>query len=418
MATNQSTIDKITDWADEKYGTTSTPTGIASPQGMLAAASSPTSQTSQAPTIGATATQSTNDYSSQINDLYKNMLRRDVDDASLKWYQGTIDNQGATIGDVRNSILNSDEYRRQNINDLYKTTLGRDGDEAGVNWFLDKMVAGEIDAEGITKALRDSEEYKQRYQPVSNPLQLAQRAVDPATQTVSGQLQRLLAEDSPVLQQARNDAMRTAANRGLLNSSLAASGGTDALIRSATGIATTDSGYYNKAADYNTTAANELAMYDRDQQNQYRRNQMDMDLQQAARDQQLTIAKMQDDTQRQQYANQMSIAKMQDETNRYQAEVSAANSRYNTDSNYQQNVENNKRALVSSIIGNMELSPDRKAALLEQLGEGTMQRNGVPGTGLAGAIYLLDSLAQDLLTADPIYGPVPPVVEDNAMNGG
>jgi hypothetical protein len=212
---------------------------------------------------------------------------------------------------------------------------------------------------------------------------LATRTVDKPTETVQGQLGNLLAENSPVLQQAKADAMRTAADRGMLNSAMAASGGEDALIRSATGIATTDSATYGKAADYNTAAQNQATMWNADQVGQMQRLQMQQNADAAAR------------------AQQLEIAKMQDATSRYQSEMSANTSRYNVDASYKQQMDNQKQSLVNSVINNMDLSPDRKAAMLESLGEGTSARanpdgTSTPGTGLAGAAYVIGSTAADL----------------------
>jgi hypothetical protein len=58
-----------------------------------------------------------------------------------------------------------------------------------------------------------------------------------------------------------------------------------------------------------------------------------------------------------------------------------------------------KATLVNQIINNMDLSPDRKAAMLEALGEGTSANGSNPGTGLAGASYVIGSTAADLTGA-------------------
>jgi hypothetical protein len=404
MATEQSTIDKITSWAGGKFGTlaspfggtgiaptveggggvmksdgtgtgymfksqanTATPTGIAAPQGMLGAGSSPAKPAAPAaPATGMlgaapTAAKAPVDYTSQLNDLYK-------------------------------------------------STLKRDGDAAGMQWFSERLNSGATDLEGVRAALQGSSEWK-RANTIETPTALTARNVDPSTETVQGQLQKVLAADSPVLQQARAEGMRTGFDRGLGNSTIAASAGADALTRAATGIAATDAGVYGDAASYNTTASNQLFMYDRDQVAQFKKLEMQLGADEAARQMQVDLAKMQDATSRYatdtnaasnaaQQANQMSIAQMNDATQKYQAETSAATSRYNTDTNYKQTVEGNKKTLVNNILNNMELSPDRKAALLEQLGEGTSAKDGTPGTGLAGAVYVIDSVGADLNFAD------------------
>lgn len=219
-----------------------------------------------------------------------------------------------------------------------------------------------------------------------DPNQLAKRTVDASKETVAGQINGLLSANSPVLQQARADAMRSANERGMLNSAMAASGGTDAVIRSATQIATPDAATYGNAADYNTALSNQTTMWNADQKNQDSRFNAQLAADAASR------------------AQAFEIAKLQDQTQRWQQEMQDATSRYNTDAQYRQQADNDKRSMANNIIQNMDLSPDRKAALLESLGQGTMARmeNGVyvPGTGLAGAVYVIGSTSNDLNFAD------------------
>lgn len=301
---------------------------------------------------------------------------------------------------------------------------------------------------------------------------LAQRNIQ-ANETVDGQLQMLLAENNPVLQQQRAQAMRAAADRGMGNSALAASGADDAMTKAATAIAAQDAGTYGKAADYNVTANNQAIMWNADtaaqaerlqaqlkdaaatRQQQLYTSQMNQATEAQKAAQQLMIAQMQDNTQRAQYAqqmaqaqiqdqtqraqlaqnlaiaqmqdataranaaqqlaiaqmqdatnrnqqtNQLTIAQMQDATQRFQSELSSSTSRYNTDSSYKQQMDSQRNSLANNIIMNMELSPDRKAAMLEQLGLGTSASRNPDGsvkygTGLAGAVYVLNSTSDDL----------------------
>jgi hypothetical protein len=66
-------------------------------------------------------------------------------------------------------------------------------------------------------------------------------------ETVSGQLNKLLADDSKYIQSARNAAMTTANQRGLLNSSIAAGSGERAAIDAALPIATSDANVYSQS---------------------------------------------------------------------------------------------------------------------------------------------------------------------------
>lgn len=220
-----------------------------------------------------------------------------------------------------------------------------------------------------------------------DPSALTHRIIDKPTETVAGQLGSVLAADGPLMQQARAQAMTQANERGMLNSSLAASAGEDAMISSALQVATPDAGYYNHASDYNAAAENQATMYNATTQNDFAKQAIQTAADTAARNAQL--------------GQSMSIAQMQDATSRYNTETTTANSRYNTDAQYKQQAENNKKALVQNIISSTEMSPDRKAAMLASLGEGTSTvRNPdgtiTPGTGMAGAVYVIDSTTADL----------------------
>lgn len=223
-----------------------------------------------------------------------------------------------------------------------------------------------------------------------DPSKLATRTVDANKETVSGQINSLLSENSPVLQQARNDALRTANDRGMLNSTMAASGGTDAVIRSAAQIGAQNAATWGNAADYNTALKNQSTMWNADQENQATRLYAQLQADTASRAQALELARMQD-----------------------------ASTRYNTDLAYRKDVDNQKLGVANNIIANMELSPDRKAALLEQLGFGTMARNGQSGTGLAGAAFVIDSVGQELRSSGGggVMGRMAQIVNAKAREG-
>lgn len=75
-------------------------------------------------------------------------------------------------------------------------------------------------------------------------------------ETVRSQLQQIIAEDSPLMQQARARAMQTANTRGLLNSSMAATAGESALYDAAMPIATQDAATYARSGEFNANTAN------------------------------------------------------------------------------------------------------------------------------------------------------------------
>jgi hypothetical protein len=85
--------------------------------------------------------------------------------------------------------------------------------------------------------------------------------VDPATQTVAGQLEGLLADDSVYIQRAEAGAAATAASRGLLNSSIAAGAGQAAAIDAALPIAQQDAQTYFAQANLNQNADNNFELF-------------------------------------------------------------------------------------------------------------------------------------------------------------
>lgn len=106
------------------------------------------------------------------------------------------------------------------------------------------------------------------------------RAVDAAKETVSGQLDALLAKDSSYVARARAGAAQTANSRGLLNSSMAAGAGEGAAIDAALPIANADAQTYqaasrdnqaagNTALQTNADAANKALLFNAESQNQF-----------------------------------------------------------------------------------------------------------------------------------------------------
>ena len=112
----------------------------------------------------------------------------------------------------------------------------------------------------ISTAMNGTEE-KDLLEP-GKTLQANAVGVDPAlrgveaNETVSGQLDKLMAADSPVLQRARAGAAGVANSRGLLNSSMGVQAGEAAVLDAALPIASADAGVQNLAARENQAATN------------------------------------------------------------------------------------------------------------------------------------------------------------------
>jgi hypothetical protein len=75
-------------------------------------------------------------------------------------------------------------------------------------------------------------------------------------ETVRSQLQQIIADDSPLMQQARARAMQSANARGLLNSSMAMTAADAALYDAAMPIAQQDASTYARAGEFNANTAN------------------------------------------------------------------------------------------------------------------------------------------------------------------
>lgn len=82
------------------------------------------------------------------------------------------------------------------------------------------------------------------------------RELNPQTDTVAGQVNKVIADDSPLMQGARTRAAQTANNRGLLNSSMAVQAGEAATYDAALPIATADAAIHNTQGQINQAAQN------------------------------------------------------------------------------------------------------------------------------------------------------------------
>lgn len=75
-------------------------------------------------------------------------------------------------------------------------------------------------------------------------------------ETVRSQLQQIIADDSPLMQQARTRALQTANSRGLLNSRMAMTAADSAMYDAAMPIATQDASTYARAGEFNPNTKN------------------------------------------------------------------------------------------------------------------------------------------------------------------
>ena len=96
-----------------------------------------------------------------------------------------------------------------------------------------------------------------------------QRQVNAAQETTSGQLQGILAQDNPLMQQARAQAKQGMAARGLVNSSMAQGAGVAAMLEKAIPIANADANTFATQALTNQQSANVGGQFNAGQQNTF-----------------------------------------------------------------------------------------------------------------------------------------------------
>lgn len=295
---------------------------------------------------------------------------------------------GGTFGSAAPAQKAATPASNNNVSAWYDQVTGRKGEQAGIDFWQKALDSG-LDKDAVYKQFVKSAVDNDDYNPNTKPAQLNLDDLKTRTvtsgQTVAGQLGGLLDANSDYIQSARDRALRTANARGLSNSSIAASAGEDSAYQAALPIATSDAqvnrdvdsynaALYNQGLMYNTDAQNAAITKDRDYINQGNIQSAQINADKAA--QQATLG------------SQMSIAQLQAETSKYQSDKNAATSQYNTDATAKNQAEQNKTTLVNNIIQSTELSPDRKAELLKQLGE----------NGLASAIFVASDIASDLQT--------------------
>lgn len=102
--------------------------------------------------------------------------------------------------------------------------------------------------------------------------------VDKPTETVQGQLDSILANDSPLLQRARTLASQGMNARGLVNSSMAQGAGVAAMIDAATPIAQSDANTYSGRTQQNVNNLNSNSQFNAGQTNAWNMAQQELKL--------------------------------------------------------------------------------------------------------------------------------------------
>lgn len=139
------------------------------------------------------------------------------------------------------------------MDDRTLSLLGKKRDELGRLVEMNQQEYADVQA--AARAAQSGGQGGQSAVGASGGLIAAGGGVNPATETAAGQLNTILANDSPLMQRARAQAMQGMNARGLLNSSMAQEAGVAAMIDRATPIAQQDANTYaNRSMQFNDQA--------------------------------------------------------------------------------------------------------------------------------------------------------------------
>lgn len=191
------------------------------------------------------------------------------------------------------------------------------------------------------------------------------RTVDPTKETVQGQITGLMSKENPLMTQARTNAAQTANARGLLNSSMAAGAGEQAVINTALPIASQDASTYGTAARDNQATTNTALQFNAGAKN--------------------TVALANANS-----ANQSGLLKQQGEqaVTMQGLQATSAKELANIEAQYKTTMQTSASAVqimstaqqgINAILADTTLSNDAKAALITQLQSGLKAQMGVVG---------------------------------------
>lgn len=261
------------------------------------------------------ATGNTIDYSSQISNIFRNTFGRDPNQAGLDYWNQQAQKYGG-VDKIYNYMVGAGQANKEQVKQLdfntasgnYAGPMGGETSNSTVDeWFYNVLGRAPTDQERST--YQPALEYRLKTGGVdmANTIYtmfLRNNNVDPGTamsmaqasqlyggnkkpvtpgtngngmpttgigldqvqgptkwdidaqQTVAGQLQQVLANDSPLMQQARARAMQQMSGRGLVNSSMAQTAADSAMYDQAMQIAQSDASTYAKRGQYNADTSN------------------------------------------------------------------------------------------------------------------------------------------------------------------
>jgi hypothetical protein len=102
---------------------------------------------------------SNQDIYNDINEIYKDVLGRTVDNRNLEIWSRAIRN-GRPIKDIRQEVTRSPEAQNK-INQLYREVLGRGADAAGLRTWTNRLIDGD-NLTDVRRSLERSDEARNR----------------------------------------------------------------------------------------------------------------------------------------------------------------------------------------------------------------------------------------------------------------
>ena len=108
-----------------------------------------------------------------IRRAYQDILGREPDDRGLNNYRRLILEDGWDEHDVRQSLIRSPERRQKRlavseaaaqemVRRAYRSVLGREPDQRGMNHYTSRILHDSYTEEDVVRALRDSDEYREK----------------------------------------------------------------------------------------------------------------------------------------------------------------------------------------------------------------------------------------------------------------
>jgi hypothetical protein len=98
-------------------------------------------------------------FYNDINDIYVDILSRNVDNRNLEIWTRALRN-GRPLKDIRREVANSSQARAQ-LNQLYQEVLGRSIDDAGIQTWTRKLADGDS-IRDVRRSLERSDEARRR----------------------------------------------------------------------------------------------------------------------------------------------------------------------------------------------------------------------------------------------------------------